>query len=145
VEINWHPCISIADVVDTGIKICGVINRPDHPVPGVTSFQPIHVLQGLICPDLIEPGPRCSFQVCFFRAFFEAAHDNAFELFAELQIVFPGRFRGVGLAGLPPIHGIGLPVSRQLARSMGGDIKIASRERHGTVVTIELPIEEEIT
>jgi signal transduction histidine kinase/CheY-like chemotaxis protein len=45
------------------------------------------------------------------------------------------------LAGLPPIHGVGLPVSWHLARSMGWEIGVESQEGHGTNVKIKLPVE----
>jgi signal transduction histidine kinase len=35
--------------------------------------------------------------------------------------------------------GLGLAISRELARGMGGELVVASREGHGSVFTLTLP------
>ena len=49
----------------------------------------------------------------------------------------------VDVWGMPPSHGIGLPIARSLAQSLGGDIRIQSQPGVGTIVTIDLPAAED--
>jgi hypothetical protein len=36
--------------------------------------------------------------------------------------------------------GLGLPICKQIVEAHGGDIRLTSIEKHGTTVTVELPV-----
>jgi PAS domain S-box-containing protein len=56
--------------------------------------------------------------------------EEIFELFTQIGRSLSNPHDGAGL---------GLPISRELARGMGGDLTVESREREGSVFTLALP------
>jgi signal transduction histidine kinase len=61
----------------------------------------------------------------------------------DLERVFERSYRAPQQQGERPGSGLGLSISRNLARAMGGDIAITSRSGEGTRVTLRLPLDPE--
>jgi signal transduction histidine kinase len=59
-----------------------------------------------------------------------ASHDAVFEMFHQIDATRTRAYGGTGL---------GLAICRQLARAMGGDIRLASRLGEGACFTLDLP------
>jgi signal transduction histidine kinase/CheY-like chemotaxis protein len=57
-------------------------------------------------------------------------HERIFEEFSQVQTRLQKKLKGTGL---------GLPLSRSLARLLGGDLKVASVPGQGSVFTLEIP------
>jgi CheY-like chemotaxis protein len=57
-------------------------------------------------------------------------HERIFEEFSQVQTRLQKKLKGTGL---------GLPLSRSLARLLGGDLKVASVLGQGSVFTLEIP------
>lgn len=63
----------------------------------------------------------------------QSAHETIFEGFAQANSAIHQQFGGTGL---------GLPISRELARLMGGDLTVESQLGEGSVFTLSIPIYE---
>ena len=65
----------------------------------------------------------------------QSAHERIFEGFAQANSAIHQQFGGTGL---------GLPISRELARLMGGDLTVESQIGEGSVFTLSIPVHEAI-
>lgn len=87
---------------------------------------------GVACTVSIHTDGRFRFEIADTGVGFdEAAGAQLFERFKQADGAIAARFGGAGL---------GLAISRRLARLMGGDITATSRLKHGSVFTLLLPL-----
>ncbi len=98
------------------------------------------ILRNLLVNALRHGGPEVGVEVTTDRAVEVAIRDDGAEIpLAERSSIFEPYHRVEPSSGLPASVGLGLTVSRQLARRMAGDV-IYERSAAGNVFTLRLPL-----
>ena len=121
------------------------IDLPDSPEPTATGeprratgvarlpWVPLAIIVVLVGAALFAPVPRLGLLVV--DEGLGVAHGEQERIFYKFYRVDPQQTRGVGGTGL------GLYISRELVRLMGGQLSVISSESRGSTFVVELPRE----